>query len=582
MSRRWILSPDRREAGFSLAESLRVHPVVGHLLANRGVEKPEDARRFLQRQLSSLHDPESLPGAVDAAERLHEAVAANKNILIYGDYDVDGMCGTAVLLRCLKLAGVQPRFYVPDRLEEGYGVNLDSLQRLREEGIDLVITVDCGITSVEEARRARELGLEFIVTDHHEFQESLPEADAVVHPRLPGSEYPFGELCGAGVAFKLAWQFARRYTGQQRVGEIFQRFLLEALGLVALATIADVVPLRDENRVIVHHGLQSIQRSPTLGIQRLMRICGLTEKSQLGVGDVAFTLAPRLNACGRLGQARLGIELLTTGDPSRANELAAYLETANKDRQTLERRVFTEAKKLHEEMVGEEGDLAAIVLASEEWHPGVVGIVASRMVERFHRPCILIALSEELGSGSARSIPGFDIQEALTHCQEHLLTCGGHAMAAGMRITPEKIDAFRERFTEVADRRILPEQRVPVLRIDVEVPLHTLTNDLIRSLAVMEPFGLSNPSPVMLATDLQLVGEPKCVGGGGRHLSFRVRQNGKAMKAIAFGMADRAEELASDNGKCCVVFSPIVNEFRGFKEVELQVKDFRAGSRVTD
>lgn len=579
--RPWMLQPQNRDLANHLADRLKLHPLVGCLLANRGVRTADEASHFLDRRLTSLHEPDLMTGVPEAADRICQAVRDGKKICIYGDYDVDGMCATALLLQVLRQAGALPRFYVPDRFEEGYGVNADALRRLRGEGVDLIVTVDCGICGVAEAQVAREIGLVLIITDHHEFDAELPAADVLVHPRLPGARYPFGELCGTGVAFKLAWELARRFSGQKKTTEAFRKLLLDATTLAAIGTVCDVVPMADENRSIVHNGLRSLKHSPPLGLECLMNVSGLATKDALTAEDIGFVLGPRLNACGRLGQARLGVELLSTTDRARAMELAKYLEDENKVRQTLERRIFTEAKAQALEQYGPPGETSAsaLVLAGDDWHPGVVGIVASRMVERYHRPCLMIALTADLGTGSGRSVPGFHLQQALAQCQEHLVTTGGHAMAAGLRVARQRLPAFRESFEALAADLLKPEHTVLPLHIDLEVPLHMLTPALIRYLEVLEPFGVGNPSPVMVATDLTVEGEPKKVGGGERHLSFRVRQNGKPVRAIAFGQAERAAELRPGE-KCCVAFKPIINTFRDFASVELQVKDIRMGSTV--
>ncbi|MGL5095651.1 MAG: single-stranded-DNA-specific exonuclease RecJ, partial [Planctomycetia bacterium] len=315
MPRRWLLSPPRPELIRRFAADLKVHPLVGQLLANRGLVDSEDGRKYLDRRLGNLHDPETHPGVVDAADRLYAAVQNRKQICVYGDYDVDGMCASAILLECLRLGGAQPRYYVPSRLDEGYGVNREALQRLRQEmGVEVVVTVDCGIASVDEAAEAAALGLEYIVTDHHEFARELPPAACIVHPRLPGSQYPFGDLCGAGVAFKLAWELARRFSGGRKATPAFQKLLLDMTTLAAVGTICDMVPLCDENRVLVHHGLIGLTKEPPLGLAQLIAVAALDKKSKLTAGDVGFSIGPRLNACGRLGQGRLGVELLTTRD----------------------------------------------------------------------------------------------------------------------------------------------------------------------------------------------------------------------------------------------------------------------------
>ena len=577
--KRWSVRPIDRDRATFLAKQLNVHQVVGCLLVNRGVLTADEGTRFLDRKLKCLHDPAEHPGIVEAADRIYAAVQAKRSIAIYGDYDVDGMCASSILIECLRLAGVQPRSYIPDRFEEGYGVNKGALDRLKAEGVDLVITVDCGIASVEEADHARAIGLEYIITDHHDMGEVIPRADVVCHPRLPNTTYPFPHLCGTGVAFKLAWELARRFSGSTTTNPAFRKFLLDATTLAAIGTICDVVPLEGENRAIVHHGLMGLKQSPPLGLAYLIKEAKLDAKKRFEADDVGFMLGPRLNACGRLGQATMGVELLTTRDGNRAQELARFLDERNKERQTIERRTFLEARELAEQVYSlSNGDMpSSIVLASESWHPGVIGIVASRMVERFHRPCILIALDSEGGTGSGRSIRGVHLAQAMSGCSEYLIKAGGHEMAIGLRIQREHIESFREAFDSQVRSSITDEHLIADLKIDMEVPLHVLTPGLVRSLEVLEPFGVGNPKPVFLATNLTLEGEPKTMGGGARHLSFTVRQGEKTMRAVAFGLAERINQIADANGQCSVVFEPMINDFRGYEQVELRVRDFCPG-----
>jgi single-stranded-DNA-specific exonuclease len=577
--KRWRVASADLERGRFLADKLNVSPVVGGLLTLRGVATVEDGVRFLDRKLKSLHDPALLPGVSDAADRIHAAVNAGRSLAIYGDYDVDGMCASTILVECLRLAGVEPRVYIPDRFEEGYGVNADALQRLKADGVDLVVTVDCGITSVAEARLARQIGLEYIVTDHHQMADSRPEADVLVHPRLPGTAYPFGHLCGTGVAFKLAWEIARRVSGSATATPEFRKFLLDAVTLAAVGTVCDLVPMEGENRVLVHHGLMGLKESPPLGLAFLLKEAGLGEKKRLAADDIGFTIGPRLNACGRLGQARLGVELLTTRSGPRAAELAKHFDAQNKERQSIERRTFQEARALAEDVyhISSNELPAAIVLASESWHPGVIGIVASRMVEHFHRPCVLIAWAGDQGTGSARSIPGVHLQQSLAHCSDFLLTSGGHEMAAGLRLSKNQLDPFREALDATIRAHRQEEDFVAELRVDLEVPLHVLTPNLVRAMEVLEPFGVGNPKPVFLATNLQLAGSPKVIGGGGRHLAFNISQGETRKRAVAFNLAERADQIADQNGRCSIVFEPMINEFRGYPEVELKVRDSYPG-----
>jgi single-stranded-DNA-specific exonuclease len=580
----WHLLPHDRDAMEPLASALRVPAVVAQLLLNRGIREPEQARRFLDSPMRGLHPPELLPGVSQAADHLIETVRQGKRICVYGDYDVDGTAGTAMLWQVIHLIGGQADFYVPHRLEEGYGLNSEALRHIAQSGAAVVVTVDCGIGSVAEADEARRLGLELIVTDHHELKQTLPAANVLVHPRLPGTSYPFGGLSGAGVAFKLAWALAQRASGGEKVTPRFREFLLNSLVLAALGLVADVVPLHDENRIFVRHGLARLKQTPSPGLKALLEATNLNGQRQLCADDIAFRLAPRLNAVGRLGSARLVIELLTTSSAQRATDLVRFLEGQNEQRQQYERKILARARELVAEHDLER--TPAIILADADWHPGIVGIVASRLVDLYARPVLLIGLRMErgesvlVGQGSGRSVPGFPLHEALQACSEHLVSHGGHAAAAGFKIEPHVIDAFRDRFCDYAARHFGPSPSAPRLVLDAEVPLSALTTGLIQDLGRLEPYGAENRRPLFLAAGLQVEGEPKKVGGGERHLSFRVRQNGRALRAIAFNMADRAGELMSASGACSLVFTPDLNEWQGFRRVDLKVVDFQAGAQA--
>jgi single-stranded-DNA-specific exonuclease len=574
----WHLLPHDARAIERLGAALQVSPIVAQLLLNRGLPDPDAARRFLNAPLNCLHDPALLPGVSEAAERLHAAVQQGRRVCVYGDYDVDGVTGTAVLVQALRLIGAeQVDCYVPNRLEEGYGLNDEALAQIARSGTAVVVTVDCGIASLAEAEEARRLGLELLVTDHHEFKDRLPGAAVLVHPRLPGGAYPFGGLSGSGVAFKVAWALCQRASGGPRVEPRLREFLLDSMALAALGTVADVVPLHDENRLFVRHGLVRLRQQPSPGLKALLASAGLDGKADLGASDIGFMLAPRLNAAGRLGCARLAIELLTTTNPQRAVDLARHLEEQNKKRQQLERHIVAHAREMVERD-GHEG-APALVLASADWHAGLIGIVAGRLAEMYNRPVLLIALREAdgAGQGSGRSVPGFKLHEALQACGDGLLSHGGHAAAAGFRIRPEAIPAFRERFCDHAARHFSSGPPAPRLDIDAEVPLSALTPGLLEAIALLEPYGAGNPQPLLLAGGLQVVGEPRRIGGGERHLTFRVRQFSKDLRVIAFGMGDRAEELMSAGGRCCLVFTPRVNEWQGRRNVELELRDFQPG-----
>jgi single-stranded-DNA-specific exonuclease len=553
---------------------------VAQLLLNRSLADAEMARRFLAAPLKHLHEPDLLTGATEAAQRLHQAVRQGKLICIYGDYDVDGVTGTAILLQGLRLLNAQVDFYVPNRLEEGYGLNAEALRQLAQTGTAVVVTVDCGIGSIAEAEEAQRLGLELIVTDHHEFKDQRPSAAVIVHPRLPGGSYPFGGLSGSGVAFKVAWALCQLATGARRVEPRLRDYLMDSMALAALGTVADVVPLHDENRIFVRHGLTRLLRTPWPGLRALLETAGLSGKARLGAADIGYALAPRLNAAGRLGCARLAVELLTTPSEHRAMELARYLEEQNKKRQLIERRILAHAREMVES-AGLDG-APAVVLASAEWHPGLIGIVAGRLAELYGRPALLIALREPDGAcqGSGRSVAGFALHEALAACADDLVSHGGHAAAAGFRIQPHAIDGFRERFSAYAARQLGSGPLTPRLVIDAEVPLSALTPGLVDAIGQLEPYGAGNAEPLFLAGDLQIVGEPRRLGGGERHLGFRVRHHGRDMRAIAFGMADRAAELLTAGGQCSLVFTPRINEWQGWRSVELEVRDFQPGPRA--
>ena len=582
MAKQWRIYPHSSERIAALERAAGVSAVVARLLICRGLDDPARAREFLDPKLAQLRDPGDLPGVPAAVERIARAIAARERIVVYGDYDVDGMTATSLLVQCLRLLGADAGYYVPHRLDEGYGLNHEALRTLAAQGAKLVITVDCGIASAAEAATARAIGLDLIITDHHEFGPVLPDAAAIVHPRLPGSAYPFAGLSGAGVAFKLAWALCQQASGAKKVGEPMRNFLLSAVGLAALGTVADMVPLIDENRVLVQHGLASLKERPGLGLAALMRLAELQQKPRLATDDLGFVLAPRLNAAGRLGQAQLAVELLITTAPERATALAEYLNELNNSRQSLERSIYLAALKQAQQHFDAEND-AALVLAERGWHPGVIGIVAGRLVDKFHRPVILVALDElgvKPGVGSARGVPGFNLHEALAACTHHLLSHGGHAAAAGLKIEDGKLDDFRADFCQCVAEAIALEQRVAELAIDAEVSFAELTLSVLNQIERLAPFGQHNPRPLLCTSGVTLVGPPRRIGGGERHLSLKLAQGGVALRAVAFGGGEWADELAAAPGPLSVAFHPIINEFRGRRSVELQLADWRAAAAV--
>ena len=551
--------------------------ITALLLQARGYADPDQARKLLACHLKDLREPSSLPGAMDAAKLLSNAVNQQERIVIYGDYDVDGMTAVAILYRCLKMLGANVHYHVPSRLDDGYGLNTEALHKLAQAGARWIVTVDCGITSVQEALVAKELGLRLIITDHHTPGDALPTADAIVHPGLPTQPYPFPGLCGAGVAMKLAWALCQVRSGDVKVLPQHREFLLQAVGLAALATIADVVPLTDENRLIVRHGLPQIVQRPVTGLKTLLQVTQLAEKPTLQSDDVAFALAPRLNAAGRLGQAQLGVELLITENEERAAALAVYLNELNSNRDSLERSVQLAASKQLKEQMQTSQDTAC-VLADRGWHVGVIGLVAGRLAEKHHKPVVVIALDEmgvKPGVGSARSIPGLNLHNALAACRHRLVSFGGHAAAAGLKIEESQIDSFRAELCEqVASLgAFLPSE--PELWIDAEIPFAGLSEQVLAQIDSLGPFGNANPKPVFCTRGVTVLGDPKRIGGGGRHLSLTLTHAGVNLRTVAFGSGERELEFKQPQATFDIAYRPILNEFRGRKSVEVQLIDWR-------
>lgn len=573
-SKDWIIAPPHEECSRAAA-SWGLPAIVAQLLLNRGVATREQARAFLEPKLTDLNPPETLPGAVRAAERLADAVRAGQRIVIYGDYDVDGITATAILWHALTIAGAKVSFYVPHRVSEGYGLNPEAIGSLIDEGAQLIVSVDCGIGSVAEAELARQRGVPLIITDHHQPGERLPDAEVLVHPTAAASGEASAnpDLCGAGVAFKVAWAFARQMCGSERVTTEYREFLTHALSLAALGTIADVVPVTGENRIIARCGLARIRECPWPGVRALLAVAGLVD-GKVDCGDVGYKIAPRINAAGRMGHARLAVELLTRADAGRAAEIAAYLDDHNQARQTQQRKLMRDVCKVIERDGWDKDTRRAIVLAAEKWHAGILGIVAAGIVDRFHKPAVLIGLENGVGQGSARSVPHFELHKALHECSQHLLSCGGHAMAAGLKIESDKVGDFTEAFVQVANNWLSGSALNGRVDIDCEVDLAGLNESTVQAIRNLGPFGVGNRKPVLATSWVELADEPRCVGKRGDHLQLALRQQDAIMKGIAFGAASHADAL-KEFRRCRVAFEPIVSEFNGRRRVELQVVDFK-------
>jgi single-stranded-DNA-specific exonuclease len=540
----------------ALAAELQVPATLARLLAQRGYDRVDTAKRFLRPSLGTLSDPLALPGIPEAVEIVAGAVRAGTTVLVHGDYDVDGQCGTALLTRALRAAGATVVPFIPNRMRDGYDLGPAGLAAARAAGAGLIVTCDCGTTARATIAEARAAGIRVVVTDHH-VPGDLPPADAIVNPRLGDPEAPWADLCGTGVAFKLVQALVP-------VLGLPANLPLHLLDLVALATVADVVPLTDENRVLVRYGLRKLQETGWAGLRALIEVAGLGDKP-VRAGHVAFVLGPRLNAAGRIGEAMDGLALLLTDDPADALDRARRLDTQNAQRQELDQRILQEAVDVIERDVDLD-ERYGLVLASDAWHPGVIGIVASRVVERYARPAMLVAFDGEVGKGSGRSISGFDLHAALAACAPHLVRYGGHRMAAGVTVARGQLEAFREAFNRVARERLAPEDLVPRRRIDALVRLDELNLDLERLLRHLEPCGAGNPTPVFGVLGVA-VREARPVGSN--HLRLLLEDAAGRIPAIGFDWADRVDP-AWWQAPVDVAFQLQQNEWRG--DVSLQAR----------
>ncbi len=554
-------------------------PLIERVLASRGVVDREAVERFTNPTLHLLHDAALLPGVEAAAARMLESLKRSGPIVIYGDYDVDGITAAAILYHTCRAIAPQAeiRTYIPHRLDEGYGLNVEAIEQIAAEKADLIITVDCGITARSEAQRARELGLDLIITDHHELpvdRADLPEATVLVHPRLPGTGYPFGDLCGAGVAFKLAWRLATMWCGSERVTDRLRSVLKDHLALAALGTIADVVPLVDENRIIARYGLRHMRDTGNVGLNALITAAGLDDADRIDGEAVGFRLAPRLNAAGRMGHAREALRLFTTDDPAEAHQLAAQLERQNRQRQSAESAIVQQAREMAEQAGMTGDDRRIIVLAHEQWHAGVVGIVCSRLVSMYHRPVVLAQRGGDVIKGSARSIEGYSICGALAAAGQHLLTHGGHDMAGGFSLRPEAWEPFVEHLTAHANAHIEPADMVRRLEIDATADLAEVDHLAARALSDLGPFGRGNPPPHLLLTNLRLTGEARVMGEQGKHLALQVAGGRSMMRLVGWNLGRHARQFAAGM-RLDAVIRPKLNSWNGRVSVEGELSDWR-------
>ena len=594
-SRPWTIAPEPSDGDvLAIRQALGVGPVVARLLAQRAAAPaPAAARSFLQPSLADLVPPRLLPGMEAAVARLQRALKDRERVVVYADYDADGVTACALLLRIFRALGLPAGRYLPSRLEEGYGISDDFVRRAVEEKIDLVVTVDCGASEHERVGRLSAAGVDVIITDHHEpGDRSPPEALAVINPKLPGSDYPFRELAGVGVAFKLAWALCEKVSGSPKVGPRLREALLSLLPMVALGTIADVSPLTGENRIAVSHGLRLMHQACP-GVRALLDVCNLANR-ELSVRHVAFNLSPRLNAAGRMGSADLAVDLLLEDDLGRARALALELDRQNNARQELCLAIQEEAEAIvRRAESGEAGNEApgapvtvgeaAVAVAAEGWHEGVIGIVAGRLAERLGRAAAVATLDSagDRGRGSARGTGEINLFEVMSRTDSRLLTFGGHEQAAGFSFKASDWPAWSRAFVDECERQRGEHPAGPSLRIDLELSLGRLGHDLAAELDLLRPFGQGNPEPLFLARGVRITGSPKLLGRRQRHFAFNATQEGVGYRAVVF---NRIEHLhAIDAGRLCwdIVYAPVINEYNGARRLELRIEDMRPSSDST-
>ncbi|MBN1540568.1 single-stranded-DNA-specific exonuclease RecJ [candidate division KSB1 bacterium] len=565
MQLRWIVGNDYAvEEIKSLGEILHIPPIMAGILFSRGVRDYEAAHRFFRPSLDQLYDPFLMRDMDKAVERLRRAVLSDEHILIYGDYDVDGITSVSFLYMILKEIGATVSYYIPDRQVEGYGLSEKGIKEFVEKGVNLIITVDCGVTGHEEIELAKSVGIDIIVSDHHEPGPTLPNAVAVIDPKRADCSYPFKELAGVGVSYKLAQGLLLRMDIDSSILEHYLEF-------VAIGTAADIVPLVDENRIFVRVGMQKLNSTENVGLRALLTVASLLGR-EISTGHIVFIVAPRINAVGRLGDAERAVKLLTTDDEQEARAIANVLETENRHRKDIDEGTFREALSFAEALFDAQ-QTRSLTLAKEGWHPGVIGIVASRVAEKFYRPTVLISVEEGVGKGSARSIDGFDLFQAIKSCEDLLVAYGGHKYAAGLTIEAKNIPEFRQRFEQIARERLVPDMLVPKLTIDAEIDLDQIDERFLKLLKMFAPFGPKNTRPVFFSKQLSVVGTPTIVGSN--HLKFRVGQGRQSFDVIGFNMGEHLQRLIARPDSLDLVYVIEENEYMGRRYIQLRAKDLR-------
>jgi single-stranded-DNA-specific exonuclease len=563
MKYQWINSPEVSGENIAfLTSAYPIHPAIAKILYNRGFRSKQHISAFFFPKLSELHNPFLFDHMEKAVDRIIKAMRGGENILIYGDYDVDGVTSVCILYDGLFNLGGKVSFFIPNRFNDGYGISIKTIKKAKERGVSLIITVDCGITAVDEIAYAKEVGIDVIVSDHHIPAESIPDAAAILNAKIQGSQYPFSELAGCGVAFKLLQGIS------QKLG-IDKQFCNQYLDLAAIGTAADIVPLAGENRILVKYGLEMINISPRAGIFALLENCGYIGKA-LTVNAIVFVLAPRLNAVGRISNAKKAVHLLTAKSLQQGRNISKILEKENTTRKSIDEQTFLDAQLSVEQTINLD-HTRILVIAKENWHFGVVGIVASRLMEKYNRPVVLISIQNGMGKGSARSTSNFDIYEAFTELEDYLETFGGHRFAAGITIKPDKIDEFRAAINAYAKHKIQPEDTAPKLNIDAEVRLGEFTGRFFSDLKQMAPFGPSNMRPVFCSKNLHIYGNVSVVGNN--HLKLKFKQDDVVIDAIGYNLGHCSHQITKQHRQVNCAYILEESNWNGQTTMQMKIKD---------
>ena len=539
-------------------QKYNLNELLARVLLNKGITKKEDIDLFMSPTRKDFHDPFLMPDMEIAVDKILKAIDNNEKIIIYGDYDADGITSITVLKSFLEERGLEVDSYIPNRLDEGYGLNKEAIKKIFDDGHRLMITVDCGISGIDEVDYANSLGMEVLITDHHEPVQTLPKALAVVDAKRKDNEYPFNQLAGVGVVFKLIQAISIKLN-------LDEKEYLKYLDIVCIGTISDIVPLVDENRVIAKLGLKLVNQTRNIGLKALLEVVGFKD---IDSGAISFGVAPRINACGRMGHEQIALDLFLAKDYDTAKKLAIKLNEYNTERQSIEKRIFDEAK---EKIENEEKDNACIIVGGEGWHHGIIGIVASKVTDMYFKPSILICFEKDIGKGSGRSIPGFDLHEALMNCSTELEKFGGHAMAVGVTVSRDKFDEFKEKLEEYAKQCDI-DKLVPIINIDSEIQLKNIDIDSVKSLKMLEPFGEANKTPLFLFKNLK-INSIRALSEG-KHLKLTLKEDNFMINAIGFNMGDLSEKYLLDD-KVDVVGSLEINSFNGNESIQIVMKDLR-------